>query len=86
MLDSIIAPHQADNYDAQEAASFEIHFEKAPGFYGIDAELFKARLHTYADDGMRWETAPLTTTTFDQLVEMTRQGQQQQVIAKTLNV
>lgn len=86
VLDTVISLQQADDYDAKEGASFEIHFEKVRGFYGIEAESFKARLHTYADDGMQWETGPITTNTFDQVVEMTRQGQRQQDIAKTLNI
>ena len=86
VLDTVIALHQADDYDPKEGASFEIHFEKARGFYGEEAESFKARLHTYADDGMQWETAPITATNFDKIVEMTQQGRRQQDIAKTLNI
>ena len=86
VLDTVIALQQSDDYDAKEGASFEIHFEKARGFYGIDAEAFKARLYTYDQDGMQWETAPITASNVDRIIEMTQQGRRQQDIAKTLNI
>lgn len=86
VLDTVISLQQSDDYDASVGASFEIHFEKARGFYGIDAESFKARLQTCAQNGMQWETAPITSTTFDKILEMTQQGRQQQEIAKMLNI
>src|SRR3990167_10995459 len=86
VLDTVISLQQSEDYDAKEGASFEIHFEKARGFYGIDAESFKARLQTCAQNGMRWETAPITSTTFDKILEMTQQGRQQQEIARMLNI
>jgi DNA invertase Pin-like site-specific DNA recombinase len=86
VLDIVIALHQANDYDAKEGASFEIHFEKARGFYGEEAEPFKARIHTYENEGIKWEIGAITTNTFDSVIEMTRQGHAQQDIAKTLNI
>src|SRR3990167_8036747 len=82
VLDTVISLQQSDDYDAKEGASFEIHFEKARGFYGEDAESFKARLQ----DDMVWETSAITSSTFDKILEMTQQGRQQQEIAKILNI
>lgn len=85
VLDTVVALQQPDDYDAKEGASFEIHFKKARGFCGEEAESFKARLHVY-EDGMQWEMAPITANTFDRVIEMTQQGHKQQDIAKTLNI
>ena len=44
ILDSIIALKRPDDYKASDGARFEIHYEKARGFYGDDAAPFEAMM------------------------------------------
>ena len=44
MLDTVIGLRKPPDYQADQGARFEVHFEKARGFYGPEAEPFEARL------------------------------------------
>jgi hypothetical protein len=44
VLDTVIALKKPPDYQQDQGARFEVHFEKARGFYGPDAEPFEARL------------------------------------------
>ena len=44
VLDSVIGLRRPPDYQSDQGARFEIHFEKARGFFGPDAEPFEARL------------------------------------------
>jgi putative DNA primase/helicase len=54
VLDTVIALRRPPDYQADQGARFEIHFEKARGFYGPDAEPFEARLV-----GDQWQESQL---------------------------
>lgn len=43
VLDTVIALRRPLDYRADEGARFEVHFEKARGFHGADAQPFEAR-------------------------------------------
>jgi putative DNA primase/helicase len=44
VLDSVIALRRPEDYDPNQGARFEVHFEKSRGFYGDDAKPFEAAL------------------------------------------
>jgi lambda repressor-like predicted transcriptional regulator len=44
VLDSVIALRRPQDYQADQGARFEVHFEKNRGFHGDDAEPFEAAL------------------------------------------
>ena len=44
VLDTVIALRKPPDYQADQGARFEIHFEKSRGFYGPEAEPFEVRL------------------------------------------
>ena len=44
VLDTVIGLRRPPDYQADQGARFEVHFEKARGFYGPAAEPFEARL------------------------------------------
>jgi putative DNA primase/helicase len=46
VLDSVIALKRPDDYQADQGARFEVHFEKNRGFHGDDAKPFEAALGT----------------------------------------
>jgi putative DNA primase/helicase len=54
VLDTVIGLRRPPDYQADQGARFEIHFEKARGFYGPDAESFGARLI-----GEQWVESPI---------------------------
>jgi putative DNA primase/helicase len=55
ILDSVVSLRRPPDYTAGQGARFEVHFEKARGFYGPDAEPFEASLV----DGL-WRVSELT--------------------------
>jgi AAA domain len=44
VLDTVVSLRRPIDYDAGQGARFEVHFTKARGFYGDDAQPFEARL------------------------------------------
>jgi putative DNA primase/helicase len=44
VLDTVMALRRPPDYSPAQGARFEVHFEKARGFYGPDAEPFEAQL------------------------------------------
>jgi putative DNA primase/helicase len=54
VLDTVIGLRKPPDYQADQGARFEIHFEKARGFHGPDAEPFEARLI-----GEQWEESAI---------------------------
>jgi len=54
VLDSVVSLKRPIDYDASQGARFEVHFGKARGFWGEDAQPFEARLV----DG-KWETGEI---------------------------
>lgn len=54
VLDTVINLSRPYDYDTSQGARFEVHYPKARGFYGPDAEPFEARFA----DGV-WTTGPI---------------------------
>jgi hypothetical protein len=54
VLDTVIGLRKPPDYQADQGARFEIHFEKARGFYGPEAEPFEARLI-----GSQWQESEI---------------------------
>jgi putative DNA primase/helicase len=54
VLDTVIGLRRPPDYQSDQGARFEVHFEKARGFHGPDAESFEARL-----DGETWQLSPI---------------------------
>jgi AAA domain/Helix-turn-helix domain of resolvase len=44
VLDTVVGLRRPPDYQADQGARFEVHFEKARGFFGHDAEPFEVRL------------------------------------------
>ena len=60
ILNTVIALRRPPDYEASQGARFEVHYEKARGFYGNEAEPFEAWLK----DG-QWLTAEVTSADDD---------------------
>jgi hypothetical protein len=69
VLDTVINLRVAGDYDPEQGAEFEVHFQKARGIYGGDTKPFIA---TYRDG--QWLMADLEQSTLDRCVELYREG------------
>lgn len=85
VLDSIIRLKRPIDYDASQGAVFEVHFEKARGFYGEEAEPFEATL-TSDSESYAWEIRSLEKKTLDLVVELLKEGISQADIARELEL
>ena len=55
LLDVVISLKQPDDYQPEEGANFEIHFEKTRHFAGNDAIAFQVQLKEHDDGTWNWE-------------------------------
>lgn len=82
VLDTVIGLRRPPDYQADQGARFEIHFEKARGFYGPDAEPFEVHLI-----GEQWQDGPICSGTDDDtLSTMKRSGMSMRDIAERTGV
>jgi DNA-binding NarL/FixJ family response regulator len=81
VLDSVVSLKRPQDYHPTEGARFEVHFEKARGFAGVDAEPFEAMLTPAG-----WTMKKLATVREAQVMELHEQGLTQRQIAKALHV
>lgn len=58
-LDVVISLKQPDGYQAEEGASFEIHFEKTRNFAGEHSIPFHAQLIEQSDGNTQWQITPV---------------------------
>lgn len=54
VLDSVIALRKPQDHDPRDGAAFELHFEKARGFWGDDAAPFGLQFAVGGDGGACW--------------------------------
>lgn len=59
VLDTVIALRRPLDYRADHGARFEVHFEKARGFHGADAQPFEAR-YEVRDGAAMWTRTAIT--------------------------
>ena len=80
VLDTVIALRRPEDYAPAEGARFEVHFEKARGFAGSDAEPFEAALTSAG-----WAVRKLDDALEDRAVALQRDGLSQREIAAEIN-
>jgi RecA-family ATPase/predicted XRE-type DNA-binding protein len=81
VLDTVISLRRPEDYGAADGARFEVHFEKARGFMGEDAEPFEARL---TERG--WVRAAIGNPLTDQILELHAEHLSQREIARRVGV
>jgi hypothetical protein len=70
VLDTVIGVRRPPDWQADQGARFEVHFEKARGFFGADAEPFEAR-----KIGSQWELSEIKSAEDDKtLFALKEQG------------
>jgi putative DNA primase/helicase len=80
VLDTVINLKRPEDYTPEDGARFEVHYEKARGFMGLDAEPFEAALTSGG-----WQTRSVQDALRDQIVMLSRVGMTQRQIAKEVN-
>jgi len=86
VLDTVINLKRPIDYNPSEGASFEVHFEKARGFSGEDAEPLSCRLGHDEHNNLAWLYRRLEDTTFDKVVTLINEGLSQAEIASELDI
>jgi len=86
VLDTVIGLKSPSNYDPEQGAVFEVHFEKHRGFYGPDAKPFEAALQTDEGYGLYWTHRSIEQSTYDQVCRLANEGLEQSEIAEDLGI
>lgn len=81
VLDTVIALKRPEDYKASEGARFEVHFEKARGFTGDDAEPFEVALQVEEDGCYHWEYNTLEETNYQKAARLLKSGLSQKDIS-----
>lgn len=85
ILDTVIVLKRPDDYNPKDGAIFQVHFEKSRGFLGEEAESFEAHL-VNQNENQEWLLRPIAESSFDQVVNLTKQGMKQKEIAEKLAI
>jgi KaiC/GvpD/RAD55 family RecA-like ATPase len=85
-LDTVIALRRPMDYEAQDGARFEIHFEKARGFTGEDVASTEARLVTDGLGHATWEATKIGDRIAAEVAERVARGLSEREIANELGV
>ncbi|HCC53483.1 MAG TPA: RNA polymerase subunit sigma-70 [Desulfobulbaceae bacterium] len=86
VLDTSIALRRPVDYEPDQGAVFEIHFEKARGIHGEDVKSIEATLTTDDHGRMTWRTRTVENSTFDRVVALLNEGMTQGDVATELNI
>lgn len=86
VLDTSIALRRPVDYEPDQGAVFEIHFEKARGIHGEDVKSIEATLVTDDHGHMIWRTRTVENSTFDRVVALLNEGMSQNDIATELGI
>jgi RecA-family ATPase len=86
VLDTVIALKRPEDYKASEGARFEVHFEKARGFTGDDAEPFEVSLIIEENGAYHWEHDTLEETKYQKAARFLKSGLSQKDISIELNI
>ena len=85
ILDTVIVLRKPNDYDQKEGARFEVHYEKARGFYGEEAKSFQAWLK--GEQGkMTWQVQEMEDLQLNNLIDLYKDGMKQREIAQELGL
>ena len=85
-MDTVIELKPPSDYSPNEGAHYEIHFSKARGFCGEDANPLDLQLQTDSLGNLQWAFRNLEQSTFEQVVEGIKAGLKQTDIASRLDI
>jgi putative DNA primase/helicase len=85
ILDTVIVLRKPNEYDAREGARFEVHYEKARGFFGEAAKPFEAQLKE-ENGKMTWQIQEIEQIQLNKLIDLHKGGLKQREIAQELGL
>ena len=86
LLDTVLGLKRPSDYEAEQGARFEVHFEKARHLLGDDTKPFEAILELDENGGKTWAFKDMSEATFEKIVVMANEGLKQVDIAIELGV
>ena len=85
VLDTIISLRRPQDYSSADGARFEVHFEKARGFYGEPAEAFEAQ-YSELDGVASWERKSITDVEMNKVIDATKEGMSVREVAEATGI
>lgn len=85
LLDTVITLKKPEDYKPREGARFEVHYEKARGFYGEEAAPFEASL-TEENGKFIWQVEAVDEDAISKVLELKKGGLSQRDIAQELGL
>jgi putative DNA primase/helicase len=85
VLDTVIALRRPPDYRADQGARFEVHFEKARGFHGADAQPFEAR-YEVRDGAAMWTRTAITDAELRRVADVIGGGLSVREVGKMLEM
>ena len=82
VLDTVIGLRRPSDYEPSQGARFELHFEKARGFTGADAEPIEVAIIAGPGGGIEWRVTPLEDCLYERVIELHGEGLNQAQIAE----
>lgn len=86
VLDTVIGLKRPQDYEPEQGARFEIHFEKARGFHGDEAQALEAMLATDGAGRQVWQVLTKEDSMMERVIELHQDGLKQKDIADELGV
>ena len=80
LLDTVITLKRPSDYESNQGARFEVHYEKARGFYGDAATPFEAHLQG-DDNNQYWAVKDIEDSLLERVKELQSSGLKQREIA-----
>ncbi len=85
VLDTAISLQQKEDFQASNGANFQVHFEKARGFYGEDAQPFELQLvNNGGNEGLEWVVKEIKDLEMAKVLELSSAGMTQRDIASKI--
>lgn len=84
VLDTVINLKRPSDYQPDQGARFEVHFEKSRGFHGEDSQPIEAALVADQYGNPVWTSKPLETSIYERVIDLHKEGLSQKEIAEEI--
>lgn len=84
ILDTVIALRRPNDYQDNEGARFEVHFEKARALYGKTVDPIEARLEADAHGKQTWTVKDASRALHQRIIELAELGMKKEAIAQEI--
>ena len=85
LLDTVIELKKGEDYSPENGAQFEVHYQKARGFFGEDARPFEA--HLMEEGGKTfWKISEIEDLQLARILSLAKEGMTQRKIAQEMNM